>query len=161
MAKGRLPPEQREAAAIRLRLQVGISHDDALAVVRAGFLTAAEVAAADDGEFVRAVALSRERAHGVLAAARAPGSHMAGPGERPRSLREQQVGPVVTRATEPVRRAVVKAMGEPDPPPDAPTGPKPAPPHASPDLARRRRLRDEAEAAERDLEEALDSGGPD
>lgn len=156
-----MPAEQLEAAAIRLRLQVGVSHEDALAVVAAGYLTAAEVAASEDEEFVRTVRLPRDRALAVLSAARAPGRHGTGPGKRPRTLREQPVGPVVTRATEPVRRAVVKALGEPDPPPEAPTGPKPAPPHASPDVDRRRRLRREAEAAERDLEQALDDGGPD
>ncbi|HEX9710592.1 MAG TPA: hypothetical protein VGB42_11590 [Candidatus Thermoplasmatota archaeon] len=161
VVRGGVAPRQEEAAAIRLRLEVGIAHEDALAVVRAGYLTAAEVAAADDDEFVRAVRLPRARAQSVLAAARAPGSHARGPGERPRLLREQPVGPAVARATGPVRRAVVKALGEPAPAAEEPTGPKPAPPHAASDRARRRRLRDEAAEAERDLDAALEGRGGD
>ncbi len=161
MARAGVAPEREEAAAIRLRLQVGLDHADALAAVRAGFLTAAEIAAADDAEFLRTVRLPEGRARAVLAAARAPGSQAQGPGERPKLLREQPVAPVVTRATAPVRRVVEKALGEPDPPHEAPTGPKPAPPHASSDHERRRRLRDDGELAERDLDEALEGGGPD
>jgi hypothetical protein len=158
VARGALAPEREEAAAIRLRLEVGIAHDDALAVVRGGYLTAAEVAAAEDEEFSRRVHLPAERRRAVLAAARAPGSHAARAGARPRLLREQPVAPAVIRAAEPVRRVVTRALGEAPPAPDPPTGPKPAPPHASPDHDRRKRLRRDAEAAERDLDEALGEG---
>ncbi len=161
MVRSGVAPEHKEGAAIRLRLEVGISHAEAVELVHAGYLTAAEVAAADDEEFIRAVRLPRSRAVSVLATARAPGSQASGPGERPRRLHEQPVAPVVARATKPVRRAVVKVLGEPAPQPTAPTGPKPAPPHAGHDDERRRRLRDEAQAVERDLEAALDEGDDD
>jgi hypothetical protein len=160
MARPRVLPQNEEAATIRLRLQVEVSHDDALAAVRAGYLTAAEIAAADDEEFVRALGLPAPRAHEILAAARSPGSRAPDPGQRPRVLREEDMAPAVARATAPVIRAMAKALGEGQRPPEGPTGPKPAPPHAGPDRARRKRLRDEAEAAERDLDEALDAGGP-
>jgi hypothetical protein len=131
MAPRPLPAHQLEPAILRLQLELKIDRATAEPVVRAGYHTSGQVAAADDDEFHAVVQLpARPRAH-ILALARIPGSKAPEAGRAPVSARNKAIGPVILRGVAPVKRTVAKILGESERPrPQGPAAPKRPPPRA-------------------------------
>ena len=149
MAKKARDPERLEPYILRLQLELALTRAQAAACVRAGFVSHAQIAAADDEAFVAAVALRPEDAAAVLAVARAPGSKAPQAGPAPQLARETRASDVVAKAVRPVRERAAKISRR----PEAPVVKKPA---ETPDTKRRRA---QADALEAELDDAL--RGPD
>jgi len=138
MAPRPLASHQLEPAILRLQLELKIDRATAEPVVRAGYHTSGQIAAAIDDEFHAVVQLPPARREYILAVARTPGSKAPAAGRAPISARNKPIGPAIMRGVAPVRRTVVKLLGEAErPPPSAPAGAKRRPPRA--DSSRRRR----------------------
>ena len=116
--------------------------------MRAGFYSHAEIAAADDGEFLGAVDMTDAQAQAVLALSRAPGSKAPHAGPPPHLARERRAGDVVAQAVRPVReraaRLAKRAEGATSPPP-----------RKAAETPERKRRRVQGEALEAELDEAL------
>jgi hypothetical protein len=159
VARRSVAPEHREVAIIRLQLELKLDRKAAEAAVLAGYLSAAEIAAAADEEFHEAVRLPLKRRVELLGQARKPGSKAPEPGPAPASMREPPLRPVLVRAVAPVRKTVTKLLGEaPAPPSPRAPGPRPAPPHADADAPRKRAHRRSAEDIEAAVDEELAKG---
>jgi hypothetical protein len=153
MPRATVPRASLEPTIMRLQLALAIGRREAEACVKAGFASAAEVAAADDGEFHREVRLAPEARARVLAAARAPGSKHPAAGKAPHLARDRRPVEKVANLARPVFETVVKLAGAPQAPAPAARAAKQAPPHEADEKRRARRTA--ASELEADLDEAL------
>jgi len=146
-----------EPVILRLQLELEVRRRTAEACVKAGYRSAAEVAAADDGEFHARVALSEIERAEVLSKARAPGSKRLEAGDRPVLASERKPGGKVLAAAKPMADRIVRLAGEAEPAPPARVVPKADPPRGEADARRRRKQ--EADAVEAELDRHLRDAG--
>ncbi len=157
MARRPLPSGSLEPTITRLQLELKVPRRAAEACVKAGYRSAAEVAAADDAEFDVSVALPAAERAGVLAAARAPGSKVPAAGAPPALVRNLRPAERMAQVAKPVRDTVVRLAGEAEPARARSAGAKAEPPR--PDVGLKRRRRAEADAIEAELDESLRDAG--
>ncbi len=138
---------------MRLQLALAVGRREAEACVKAGYASAAEVAAADDLEFHRSVRLEPDERARVLAAARTPGSKHPAAGEAPQLARDRRPVERVANLTRPMFDTVARLAGEPETAPAPSKAAKRAPPHETDEKRRARRAA--GNALEADLDDAL------
>lgn len=115
MARAPPPAASIEPAILRLQLELSLPRKPAEACVRAGFRSAAEIAAADDAEFHRRVPLDAAARARVLGAARTPASKRPAEGAPPRRARDMRPAEKIAKAARPARDMVSKLVGSPEP----------------------------------------------
>lgn len=142
MAPRALPRHLLEPAILRLQLELKIDRSMAEPVVQSGYVTSAHIAAADDEEFHARVPLPAPKRAQILALARTPGSKAPAAGSAPVSARDISIGPALLRGVAPVKRTVVRMLGETDRvAPAGPGAPKRPPPSGERGRAKRKSRR--------------------
>jgi hypothetical protein len=149
-------PSSIEPAITRLQLELGLRRRAAEACLKAGYRSAAEIAACDDAEFHARVALDPEGRADVLARARAPGTARLTPGERPVLTSERNPAPKVLALAKPVTSRLARLAGDPAPVPPKRAAPKADPPQGEAEARRKRRK--EADEIEAELDDRLRGG---
>ena len=156
MAKRTHPRGPSEPLILRLQLELKTTRRAAEACARAGFRSAAEVAAAEDSDFHNAVRLAPKDRAALLSRAREPGSKAPEAGAPPVLTRDRRPTEAIVKMARPVGLKVKGLAGEPIPRGEPPRGPKPAPPEGKGE--KRRLSRTAALEIEAELDETLSKG---